>query len=136
MSFVKTVGSTLTDDGSQWLPVVLRGVAAVVLLPAALEKFLGYGTQSDVFVALGVPMADITVLVVGIVELVVGLALVFGVLSRLAAVTAVVVMVAAITFVGIVPSNAVVLLAGLGIIVLGPGRYTGWNPELLGSFRG
>lgn len=138
MSVGRAVRASVTGDGvTQWLPVVLRAVAATVLLPAALIKFVYYSQRAARFAELGVPAADVMVVFVGVVELVTALALVFGVLSRVAALGVVVVMLVAISFVGVVPSNAVVLLAALGVVALGPGKYAAWRPEsdLFGQFR-
>lgn len=137
MSVVRAATAAVPDDVSQWLPVVLRGVLAAALLPAALEKFVDYGPQAIMFAELGVPAADVTVLLVGVVELATALALAFGIASRVAALTVVPVMLVAIALVGVVPSNAVVLLASLGVVAVGPGRYAAWDPdpELLERLR-
>lgn len=116
---------TATDHGVvPWLPVGLRAVAAAALLPAGLVKFLDYGARAATFAELGVPAPELLVLVVGAVELVAALALAFGVGSRLAGLAVVPVMLGAIATVGVVPSNAVVLVSCLGIVALGPGPYT------------
>lgn len=133
-----SVGRTVVGEGvSQWLPVGFRAVAAAALFPAALVKFVDYGSQAAEFQELGVPAAAVMVVFVGITELVTALALAFGVASRAAAVVAVVVMAGAISFAGLVPSNAIVLFVCLGVVAFGPGRYTVWNPEteLLGRIR-
>lgn len=128
MSVVRAVTAAATGDGMiRWVPVALRAVVAVALLPAALVKFLDYGSRAARFADLGVPAADATVVVVGVVELAAALALVFGVASRAAALAVVAVMLGAVAFVGVVPSNAVVLLASLGVLALGPGRYAVWK---------
>lgn len=126
-----SVVRTATDDRiSAWLPVGLRAVAVLALVPAGLMKFIDYGPQTARFVELGVPAADVMVVVVGLVELVAALGLAFGVASRSAAFVSVQVMLAAIFFVGVVPSNAIVLLTCLGIMVLGPGHYAVWDGEV------
>lgn len=136
MSVVRSLRASVTGDVvTQWLPVGLRAVAAVVLLPAGLVKIVRYGPQAARFAELGVPSPAATLVVVAVVELVTALALVFGAASRLAALVVVTLMVGTVAFVGVVPSNSVLLLASCGIVALGPGNYAVWTPgaELLGD---
>lgn len=125
MSVVRTVRTAVNGDRlSAWIPVVLRAVAGVAVGPAGLMKLLAYDTQVARFIALGVPAPEAMVVLVGVVELVAALGLAVGFASRVAAVVAVQVMLAAIVFAGVAPSNAIVLAICLGIVVLGPGQYT------------
>lgn len=130
------VRHTDTDDTVVgWLAVGLRVVTVGALLPAGILKFLNYDSQANKFTELGVPQPELLLVVVGAVELLIAVALAVGVASRTAAALSVLVMLGAIWFVGVVPSNAIVLLASVGILALGPGYYAVWTPEseLLGN---
>jgi uncharacterized membrane protein YphA (DoxX/SURF4 family) len=112
-----------------WLPVCLRVVAVVLVLPSAVLKVVDYGGQAAIFVEYGVPAAGVTVLVVAAVEASACLAVASGVATRFAAFVLTVVMVAAMAFYAVVPSNTAVLVASLGLVALGPGPYAVWDPE-------
>jgi uncharacterized membrane protein YphA (DoxX/SURF4 family) len=130
MSAVRSVRSAVTGDGvSQWLPVGLRVVAAAILMPAGLLKFVDFGPQATRFAAFGIPAAEVMVVFVGVLEVVTALALAFGAASRVAGLVVVPIMLATFPLVGAVPSNVAVLLASLGVVALGPGRYALWDPE-------
>lgn len=130
MNAVQRITQIVTGDiPANWLPVGFRAVAVIPLLIAGSTKVLDHGSQAARFTELGVPMADVMVVLVGILELATACSLAIGVASRLAGLVAAQIMLAAIWFAGVVPSNAIVLLACFGIVVLGPGHYTAWNAE-------
>jgi putative oxidoreductase len=112
-----------------WLPVCLRVVVVVLVVPAAALKFVDYGGQAAFFAEIGVPLPAVTVLVVGAVQLCVAAAVALGVASRLAALVMVPIMVTAMTLYAVVPSNAAVLLASLGVVALGPGKFALWDAD-------
>lgn len=105
-------------------PVVLRVVAALLLTPSAVLKVVDYGGRAAFFAGIGVPAPGITVLLVALVELVSSALLVTGVEARAGALAALPVMIVAIALVGPTATNVAVLVACIGIVVLGPGRYT------------
>lgn len=110
-----------------WLPVGLRLVVALVVAPAGALKFLDYGSEVAAFASYGVPVAEWVVPVVGVVELVAAVAIALGVAPRVAALALVPVMVVAMALSAVVPSNAVVLLGCVGVVALGPGKFTVWE---------
>ena len=114
---------------TRFLPVVLRAVVALAVAAPATAKFLDYQGQVDFFVSLGIPQPELTVLLVGLVEVAALVMLVLGIAGRVAAAALVVVMVVAIVTAGANPLNVVVLLGSLGIVALGTGPYSLWQPE-------
>ncbi|WP_435157712.1 DoxX family protein [Haladaptatus sp. DFWS20] len=118
-----------TSQLRKWLPLLLRIlVAAIVTLPA-VGKFLDYGGQVEFFASLGIPAPEILVLVVGTIEAVSVLMLLLGIAGRVAALALVGVMLVAIITAGVNPLNLTVLLASVGILYLGTGPYSLWEPE-------
>jgi uncharacterized membrane protein YphA (DoxX/SURF4 family) len=113
-----------TDPLRAWGPVVLRALVVVVLGPAGVLKFLAYDAQVAAFASYGVPAADLLVVVVGVVELAATVAIALGVACRVAALVVVPVMVAAMGLYAVVPTNAAVLVACVGLAALGPGTLT------------
>jgi len=113
-----------------WLPVVLRGLVALVLTPAAVLKFVDYSAEAAAFAEYGIPAADVTVLLVGAIQLPAAAMIAFGIAGRLGALVLVPIMVTAMLTAGIVPANVVVLLGCVGIVRFGTGSYSVWQPEL------
>ncbi|WP_327053587.1 DoxX family protein [Halomicrococcus gelatinilyticus] len=114
---------------TRFLPLVLRAVVAIVVATPATGKFLDYRGQVDFFASLGLPAPELTVVLVGAVEVAALVMLVLGFAGRVAAAALAVVMVVAIATAGVNPLNVVVLLGSLGIVALGTGPYSLWQPE-------
>jgi uncharacterized membrane protein YphA (DoxX/SURF4 family) len=133
-----TTGSATGGALRAWLPVCLRAVVVAMVLPAAATKLVDYEGQAAFFAEIGVPAADVTVLVVAAVQLVAVAALLFGVATRLAALALVPVMLTAMALHAVVFSNVAVLLGSVAIAVLGPGKYARWelDGETLGRIAG
>lgn len=117
-----------------WGPTVLRVVVGFVFLMYGWDKFfgLGLGFWEDLFVSQGIPLANLAAAVVAITELVGGVALVLGFLTRWAAALLTIDMVVAILVVGLdggfwVWDNGVsfplaLLAATLALTLAGPGE--------------
>lgn len=131
MSATQSAVSAVVVEGlDRWFPVGFRAIAVAMLLPAAVLKFVNYESQAAFFAEIGVPAADVTVLLVGAIELLATFALAFGVAGRLAALVVVPIMVTAIVLDGVAPSNVTVLVANLAIIWLGSGTFALWEPQI------
>ncbi|WP_458187305.1 DoxX family protein [Haladaptatus sp. NG-WS-4] len=113
----------------RWLPLVLRALVVVIVAIPAITKFADYAGQVDFFTSLGIPAPGVMVLVVGVVEVASVVMLALGVAGRVAALALTVVMLVAIVTDGANPLNVTVLLASLGILSLGTGPYSLWQPE-------
>lgn len=103
--------------------VVFRAVAALLLAPSAVLKLVDHGARAAFFAELGVPAPAVTVVLVAVVELVAAVLLATGVQARAGAVAAIPVMLVAMGLVGVVATNAAVLVACVGVVALGPGPY-------------
>lgn len=114
---------------SSWLPIPLRVIVVLLLAPSALFKFVDYPTSVEGFAGIGIPAAEIIVLVVAAFEAIAVVALSLGVAGRIACVPVLVIMVVAMTTAGVAPSNVAVLVGTLGLILLGTGAYSLWKPE-------
>lgn len=102
-----------------WLPVLLRVAVVGLVARPAVSKFVSRSTSVAFFTRLGIPSPELMVLVSGVVEvLAVGLVL-FGVAERLAAASLIPVMAVAIVYAGPSVSNIGVLLACVGLLVVG-----------------
>jgi len=120
----------------EWGPIPLRLFLVVLVVPGS-QKLLSYGSQVDFFTELGIPAPEILVPVVGIIELTAAVLIVFGIAGRLGALVIVPVMLTAMATAEVNAFNTAVLLACLGILALGTGRYS-LKPdrELLEAIRG
>jgi uncharacterized membrane protein YphA (DoxX/SURF4 family) len=129
VSVAKWVPGGVPEGGVRtWLPVCLRAVVVALVVPAAALKVVDYGGQAAFFAEIGVPAPEVTVVVVAAVQLLACAGLAVGVASRLAALVLVPIMLVAMALYAVVPSNVTVLLASLGLVVLGPGTYSVWGP--------
>jgi putative oxidoreductase len=122
---------------TRWLPVVLRAAAVYVLFEPALNKFRSTEAMVGFFGSLGIPSPEIMVLLVGVVEVSAVILFATGILGRVIAVPLSVVMIVAMATAGVNQNNIIVLVSSLGILALGTGALSLWQPEgdLLGRFR-
>jgi len=112
----------------RWLPVVLRAVAVAVTLYPALRKFLEYSYRVQQFASYGIPAPELAVPLTGAIEIAAICSLAFGVAGRVGGGALVVGMVVAIVAAGPNPFSVIVLLAAAGVVVLGTGPYSYWDP--------
>jgi putative oxidoreductase len=129
-SFVAPLVRSRFDHGVPGHVVgVLRIVAGVVFVTVSTGKFLDHAQEAADFDRYGVPVPDAAVLVVGTIELVCGLLLVVGLLTRPAAGLLALTMIGAIATAGRVEGGsfhlgvAPTLLAAMVVLVwAGAGR--------------
>lgn len=118
------------------LAVLLRVVAVTVTLYPAARKFLEYPYRVAKFEAYGFPYPEVAVPVTGVIEILAVVAIGFGVAGRLGAGALGFGMVVAIVAAGPNPFSVLVLVASAGIVLLGTGPYSYWDPtirEILGT---
>ena len=122
----------LLDPGQpRWWTLVLRVALAVVFVPTGLGKFVNHDTYVERFErwGFGAAAGELAILV-GIVEVVCGLMLLFGVAPRAAALALIGNMIGAIATAGRVDGGQdiwlpLLLIAGLlAVAVWGAGRWT------------
>jgi putative oxidoreductase len=101
-----------------WLPFVIRIVTGVFIVSVSTGKFLDHASEAHDFDRYGVPIPSTAVIVVGIVELVGGLALILGLGTRIAAAALAANMVGAIATAGRVEGGAFNLGAAPLMLVL------------------
>ncbi|GEM_PF-1497827 len=127
-------GNVQRSDGIErqilydWLPLALRGLVVLLLGPAAVLKFVDHSGEAANFAEWGIPAPEITVLLVGAIQLPAALMIALGIAGRLAALVVIPIMVTAMVTAGVVVTNVLVLAGCLGIVVFGTGRYTLWRP--------
>jgi putative oxidoreductase len=114
-----------------WVPLVIRIVSGVFIVSVSLGKFFDHASESHDFDRYGVPIPATAVIVVGIVELVGGVALVTGLGTRIAAAALAANMVGAIATAGRVEGGAfnlgaapLMLVLMLVILWAGPGAWS------------
>ena len=96
----------VSDRWSQWTawgPTVLRVIVGIIFVMYGWDKFFGFGPGFwvELFASQGIPWPNLTATLVGIVELVGGMALVLGLFTRVAAALLTIDMAVAILVVGI-----------------------------------
>ncbi len=86
-----------------WGPTVLRIIVGVIFVMYGWDKFFGFGPDFwvELFASQGIPWPNLTATLVGVVELVGGVALVLGLSTRGAAALLTIDMAVAILVVGI-----------------------------------
>jgi len=113
----------MIDRLQEWGPIPLRVFLIVLVVPGS-QKLLNYGSQVDFFSELGIPAPELLVPLVGVIELTAATLIAFGIAGRLGAALMVPVMLVAMATAEINAFNTAVLVASLGILVLGTGRYS------------
>ena len=121
---------TVLTRARRWLPLALRAGIAPVLVAAAVVKVANYGHRVDSFASHGIPAPEVMVPLVALVELAAAVSIGLGIAGRLGAAVVLPVMVTAMVTVRVGPLNVFVLVGCLGIVLLGTGRYSLWDPEL------
>jgi putative oxidoreductase len=101
-----------------WVPFVIRIVTSVFIVSVSMGKFFDHASEAHDFGRYGVPIPSTAVIVVGIVELLGGLALILGLGTRIAAAALAVNMVGAIATAGRVEGGAFNLGAAPLMLVL------------------
>ena len=120
----------LSEGITRWLPVVLRVVAVTVTVWPAIRKFTQYMYRVQEFASYGVPFPELAVPVSGAVELFAVVSLAGGIAGRLGAFSLLVTMVVAVATAGTSLFSGLMLVASAGILVLGTGPYSYWDPSL------
>lgn len=126
----------MIDRLREWGPIPLRIFLVVLVVPGS-QKLLNYGSQVDFFAELGIPAPELLVPLVGVIELTAATLIAFGIAGRLGAALMVPVMLVAMATAEVNAFNTAVLVASLGILVVGTGRYSVTTErELLDSIQG
>ena len=114
----------------RWLPLVFRFLVVWQLAWPALSKFVIYGSRVEHFRHdYGIPLPGVMVPVVGTFEMAMVVAALFGLAGRLAAVPMLVIMPVAMATGGINEGNIMVLIGSVGILLVGTGPLSLWEPE-------
>jgi putative oxidoreductase len=115
-------------DGA-WAPTVVRWFAGVILIAVSLSKFTRHQDLVDAFERYSIPFPEASVYLAGTVELLGGLCLILGLLTRLAAVAVAGNMTVAVLTGGRVDPDfqhlwlgLILLFGALFVVWSGPGR--------------
>lgn len=126
---------SLPEHLGRRLPIIFRVIVVTVTAYPAVRKFLEYSYRVEQFAAYGIPWPEVTVPLTGLIELVAIALIAVGIAGRLGAVLLVVGMLFVGTTAGSNPFSIAVLVASTGIVALGTGPYSYWDPtisELIG----
>ncbi|MGH9271419.1 MAG: DoxX family protein [Ilumatobacteraceae bacterium] len=114
-----------TRPGLGWWPLVVRLPAGVVLVVVSLSKFTRHDSLVESFERYGVPWPDASVYLAGTVELVGGVLLILGLLTRLAAAAVAGNMLVALATGGRVDVD--LYHVGLGSVLLVAALFLAWS---------
>ena len=124
-----------------WPPLVIRVATGLFFISISRGKFFAHASETDDFDRYGIPFPAAMVIVVGVVELVCGIALVIGFGTRIAAAVLAANMIGAIAtagrvdggsfHLGVAPSMLALMLV---LVWAGPGRFS--VDRVLASRRG
>jgi uncharacterized membrane protein YphA (DoxX/SURF4 family) len=117
-------------------PVIFRVLAVTITLYPAIRKFSEYSYRVSQFEAYGIPLPGLAVPVTGVVELVAIVSIGVGVAGRIGGIALALGMIVAIVAAGPNPFSVLVLLASLGVVLLGTGPYSYWGPSVGGLLAG
>lgn len=111
------------------LPIILGAFAAGVYYAPATDKlFYNKAAQAGFFTNLGYSNPETVVLLLGLFELAVMIAFTFGIAGRFVAVAVLIEMAVALIQVGVRPNNIAVIVCAIGILLLGTGAHSLWQP--------
>jgi uncharacterized membrane protein YphA (DoxX/SURF4 family) len=113
----------------RYLPWLFRALVLWQLTWPAFSKFVVYDMRVENFMQHGVANPEILVPIVGFFESLTTLGVLVGWAGRLVALPTVVIMLVAIYLTGLSDGNMIVLLGCLGVIFLGTGPLSVWDPE-------
>lgn len=128
-AFYRNMEKWILTPLQEGLPLLFRGLCVAVVSGPALQKFLDYSGQAAFFREIGVGHPGIMVVVVGIVELLTVLLILLGIAGRIAALSLMFVMGAAIMFAELNWGNGITLVSTISLVILGSGRFSLWAPE-------
>ena len=111
------------------LPLLFRVLCVAIVSGPALQKFLDYSGQVAFFQEIEVGYPGFMVIAVGIIELLTVLLILLGIAGRIAALSLMFVMGAAIMFAELNWGNGIILISTIGLVILGSGRFSLWAPE-------
>ncbi len=112
-----------------YLPWLFRALVIWQLAWPAFSKFVAYDMRVQDFIHHGVTHPEMMVPVVGFFETLTTLGLLVGFAGRLVALPTVEIMLVAIYLTGFSDGNILVLIGCMGVILLGTGPLSLWNPE-------
>ena len=114
-----------------WVPLVIRVVTGVFFVSVSLGKFFDHASEARDFDRYGIPIPATAVVLVGLLELLCGIALVLGVGTRVAAAALAANMVGAIATAGRVEGGSfnlgvapLMLVLMLVLLWAGPGAWS------------
>ena len=121
--------ATRLSGVAAWLPTIVRVAAGVFFVSASTGKFFDYAKEVDDFRRFEVPIPEIAVPMAGVVELIGGILLIVGLLTRPASLALLANMVVALATAGRVEGGSFhlvyppILIAATGFLLwAGPGR--------------
>lgn len=112
-----------------WLPVLLRLFILFLSAGPISQRFIHYSQQVTFYSERGMPSATIGVLSLGILEIAVVNLLLLGILGRVAAVVALLILGYNQIFASLTISQVLLVMAYTAILFTGTGAFSLWTPE-------
>lgn len=113
----------------QRLPYIFSIFAAGIYFGPATDKlFFNNATQVGMFTQLGFSSPETTVLLVGLFELAAIISFLLGIAGRWVAIAVIIEMLFAMSYFRVVPNNTAVLICAVGVLLLGTGAHSLWQP--------
>lgn len=113
----------------QRLPYIFSIFAAGIYFAPATDKlFFNTAGQVGLFTQMGFGSPETTVLLLGLFELAVIISFLLGIAGRWVAIAVIIEMLFAISYVRVLPNNVAVIICAVGVLLLGTGAHSLWQP--------
>jgi CDP-diacylglycerol--glycerol-3-phosphate 3-phosphatidyltransferase len=121
--------SSFSSTLSRWLPVLLRLLIAAFATGPLSQRFIHYDLQATFYAERGLPAAETSMILLGLLEALALVLLLLGAGGRVAAVLALLLLGVNQPFAGPTFGQIVLIVAYASILFMGTGAFSLWTPE-------
>lgn len=112
-----------------WLPLAFRILVVVLMIGSLSKRFLDYPAQVTYYTSLGMPLPEVSIIILGLLEAAVMILIALGVGGRALAIVALCLLGINQIFTPLAPVQVLLAVLHTSIMYLGTGVYSLWTPE-------